>query len=54
MILFLWRPLCRRAKRNILLDTLKKAGFREAATWKSIQNYRIVLEKSREDHTSSQ
>lgn len=54
MILFLWRPLCRRAKRNSLLGTLKDAGFREVAVWKSIQNYRIVMEKANENHSSSQ
>lgn len=54
MILFLWRPLCRRAKRNSLIASLKKAGFREAAVWRSLQNYRIVLEKPLEDHPASQ
>lgn len=54
MILFLWRPLCRRAKRNSLIASLKKAGFREAAVWRSLQNYRIVLEKPIEDHPASQ
>lgn len=54
MVLFLWRPLCRRSKRKSLLDALEKAGLDQVAVWKSLQNYRVVLEKSGESHASSQ
>lgn len=54
LILFLWRPLCRRVKRESLLATIKRAGLREVAVWKSLQNYRVVLEKPNEDKSATQ
>lgn len=47
LILFLWRPLCRRTKRDSLLASLERNGMTETARWKTMQNVRIVLEKSR-------
>lgn len=45
LVLFLWRPLCRRAKREALLASLRARGMQEVAMWKTLQNVRVVLEK---------
>jgi ubiquinone/menaquinone biosynthesis C-methylase UbiE len=46
MVLFLWRPLCRKGKRSSIVDVLKSAGFEVEARWADIQNVRVVLRKS--------
>lgn len=47
LVLFLWRPLCRRDKRSSILDVLESEGLGVEATWADLQNVRVVLRKSR-------
>lgn len=46
LVLFLWRPLCRRRKRESLLSVVTSHGMREVARWKTMQNVRLVFEKA--------
>lgn len=45
MVLFLWRPLIRRRRREKFLAGLEQLGFERVAVWKTFQNYKVVMER---------